>query len=934
MEALAVASLTGNILQFIEFTSRMISSTHQISAAGSKKEHLELETIAEELRRSSRIINTQRLSDNVEPDSEADNTLAQISKQCIDVTDQLLAALNFIKRKSGASKAKNFYQALKSEWKAGEIEALQRRVDRIGDALNRHLMTSRQEQISFKLDQLAGENFRLQAGRADDIAHLTGRLEVFFAEMRYGSPVAEPEHLPPSAIFLETAERGAQYSIEQVVLKKLRFSAIDERYDTIPSAHSDTFSWIFKPEDQDVAAPSSFLEWLTSTDDLYWISGKPGSGKSTLMKFLCTHEVTKHKLCQWAHGNRTRSPNACHDSDYSEEEDRLLLGDFFFWNAGKKSLQKSQEGLLRALIYQILPCDLLQPSRARLCLFIDGLDEYEGKPSDIIGLVNDIRSIKNVKICVSSRPWNEFEQSFGQDRPQKLCMQDLTKEDIRKYVCDILDNDKNYQNLEEKDREGKELIAEIIEAAQGVFLWVVLVVRSFQEGLINGDRIVDLQTRLRDLPKDLNDYFEKILLSDVDDFYRPQSARMSAATLHAQQRLPLMAYWFLDQQDPEYALKLEVAPLDLQKMSLRLEQTRKRLNACCKGLLEVQSIFAFQNMDSPSSGFWFNQKVDFLHRTVQEFLLSPKTEAFLADWASSQTADMHIGICNALLPLIKIVSPEQKYFEHAGGVNEVLQSLFLHAKVLHDTQEYMNDDFLMRLLNNIDATLVEHGRKIGERVYTRALLGIQGLESISRHFTARITTFLGICIMFGLTRFVENKLNSAAESGDTTTTGQLPALLRLALSSSNYTMVKMLLQKGANPNSSFEESGKGAHPFIDERGTIWALYIRNLYRRQEDTIMFYSSVPFEVSQRRFLCIQELLKYGAPPDIVIRGHGDNSQNVRQLVREVLAPEHMAVLEHFFSGSQEGSKQDDGGKVQRQKISRRKSLWAIFERIWRR
>ncbi|KAJ4253305.1 hypothetical protein NW762_010460 [Fusarium torreyae] len=982
MEALAVVSLTGNILQFVEFTSRLISSTHQISVAGSKPEHFELETIAQELRRSSRAIKSHRLSSDVEQDSKADNTLMQISKQCIDITDQLLAALNSIKKKRGAGKIKSFYQALKSEWKACEIEALQRRVDRIGGALNHHLMISRQRQIHFKLDQLAAENRRLAADRAVEIENLSTRLEGFFGETRYGLPLAESEHESPSAIFLDAAKRGVQYPIEQVILERLRFDVIDERYDAIPSAHSNTFSWIFKPDGQDDAAPSSFLEWLTSTDDLYWISGKPGSGKSTLMKFLCTHKVTKQKLREWAHKNRAGSPRAIQESDYCDQDDRLLLADFFFWNAGKKSPQKPQQGLLRALLYQILhqcpeliqqvfpeaihpqklesfpfnthsslrilnfplsipaltttlkkTCHLLEPSKARLCLFIDGLDEYEGRPSDIVGLVNGIRSIKNVKICVSSRPWNEFEESFGQDRPQKLYMQDLTKKDIRKYVCDILDNDQNYQSLEEKDKEGKEFIAEIIEAAQGVFLWVVLVVRSFQEGLTNGDRIVDLQRRLRDIPRDLNEYFEKILFSDVDDFYSVQSARMLAATLHAQQKLPLMAYWFLDQQNPDYGFDLEIAPLNLGKMNLRLEQTRKRLNACCKGLLEVQFIPAFHDLDSPSSSVLFNWKVDFFHRTVKDFLLSPKTESFLAGWNSSQPEDINISICKALLPLIKIMPPEQKYLTHPAGVPEVLRSLLLHAKDLHDTQESENDHFVARLLSDIDATLLEHGHKTDQHVYRGALFGILARQSAWKRwvFMAGAVSFLDICTICGLIRFVENELNSRAESGDTTTVEKLHALLKLALMDSNYATVKMLLQNGADPNFLIEDSGDGIRPFINENATNWTIYVARLYQAHEYLTETSPSVNFKQRERHFLCIRELLEHGAQPDAVVRDHYGNLQKVHSLAREVLIPEHMALLEHFFSGSQEGLKKADISKMQRQKGSRRKSLWAKFGRV---
>jgi hypothetical protein len=62
---------------------------------------------------------------------------------------------------------------------------------------------------------------------------------------------------------------------------------------------------------------------------------------------------------------------------------------------------------------------------------------------------------------------------------------------------------------------------------------------------------------------------------------------MFLVTLVARNTLPLLAYWFIEQDDPNFAMKLEVQPLSMQKTNLRLKLMRKRLNACCKGLLEV-----------------------------------------------------------------------------------------------------------------------------------------------------------------------------------------------------------------------------------------------------------------------------------------------------------------------------------------------------------
>jgi ABC-type polar amino acid transport system ATPase subunit len=42
-----------------------------------------------------------------------------------------------------------------------------------------------------------------------------------------------------------------------------------------------------------------FVHWLASSDDIFWITGKAGCGKSTLMKLIDDDPRTKEGLNQW-----------------------------------------------------------------------------------------------------------------------------------------------------------------------------------------------------------------------------------------------------------------------------------------------------------------------------------------------------------------------------------------------------------------------------------------------------------------------------------------------------------------------------------------------------------------------------------------------------------------------------------------------------------
>ncbi|CAO2652865.1 Nn.00g022760.m01.CDS01 [Neocucurbitaria sp. VM-36] len=326
----------------------------------------------------------------------------------------------------------------------------------------------------------------------------------------------------------------------------------------------------------------------------------------------------------------------------------------------------SVHGLLDALR---AACSIAAGSDTRFCFLLDGLDEYEGQANDMIEFIARLNNLPNVKMCVSSRPWNEFEREFGKDRPQKLYMQDYNGTDIENYVYDTLDKDDNYQELEDKEISGKLLVEEIVQAANGVFLWVFLVVRSFREGLENGDRVSDLRERLRKLPNDLNEYFNRIILSDVEEFYHGHSAEMFMVTLNGDEDIPLMAYWFI-REDSKYVSDLDRKPLSMQQFNKRLKDTTKRLNASCKGLLEVRHLMS-QDSSLPSS-ILFERKVGFLHRTVREYLMLNETRSVLQNWCSSGF-DPHESLCKMLLAQIKISPDDYQYSQFLIDLGKLLR---------------------------------------------------------------------------------------------------------------------------------------------------------------------------------------------------------------------------------------------------------------------
>lgn len=99
----------------------------------------------------------------------------------------------------------------------------------------------------------------------------------------------------------------------------------------------------------------------------------------------------------------------------------------------------------------------------------------------------------------------------------------------------------------------RQMVDEITMKAEGVFLWVSLVVKDISRSLTNADTFADLQRRISELPIGLKNYFQ-IMYDRLDEFYAKKAAKTFLLCLCSKgvigySRIPLLGLCVLEQDD-------------------------------------------------------------------------------------------------------------------------------------------------------------------------------------------------------------------------------------------------------------------------------------------------------------------------------------------------------------------------------------------------
>ncbi|CZR67693.1 uncharacterized protein PAC_17592 [Phialocephala subalpina] len=802
--------------------------------------------------------------------------LLRLTGTASELAKTLLTRLNMVKAQGRWRRWKSFRRAIKSVSSQKDIDNLSQRLTLVKDELHIHILVMLRDKVDTlaiqqsrqfeQLDQSAKSlwqslqtnkdpgyidvlprTINLREESINDLGASVSKGKASTTSPNNPSRLTGPRNRAQERHYKE-AERLLELDgegVKDLILKSFSFPRMDSRRDAVAETHNQTFSWILEDPRKQDQPWDPYGQWLQSGRGIYWFNGKAASGKSTLMKYLISHHEVQRSLAMWS-GQRT-----------------LLCAHFFFWYTGTL-MQKSQAGLIRSLLHQIVtqifststePTDIIRcalpevwerlarmqekhmqdiaagkrvgsflsgfrdswypwtltelkeclgrliqetSQTFKLCLFVDGLDEFDGDHAEIVTLFKHVASFPHTKLCVSSRPLLIFEQEF--EKFPKLRLQGLTRDDIKLYAYDKLCAHRRILQLSRQDPIFLgQLVTEVLEMSSGVFLWVTLAVRSLLQGLSNSDSVLDLQKRLRELPPELDDLYSLMLASIQPKFYIEQASRLFQIVYQAESPISALALSWADDLDTELALKAPVGPVDTREKKERIDAMNTRLKTRCAGLLEIRTSGSQEPV------------VQYLHLTVREFLEKAEVWSTLLNSTKSTKFDANLSLLRSDILRLKNIKNSPHVQNWTDNQWKIIDLAVAHALMAENSI----GDSQTALLDELDHTcheLVEFDDDSNH--HERKVHWSAAMHTVQQPCQNCPESFLTFAISNGLALYAKSKLKHRIQEVSKQTirplllyaTGCLPTYQKNKMTFVYLPMLAILLRGSLSPNEIYQGS--------------------------------------------------------------------------------------------------------------------------------
>ncbi|KAK5219588.1 hypothetical protein LTR72_007972 [Exophiala xenobiotica] len=686
MDPITALGLACNILQLVEQGIGAAMVCKEFDQQGSLDENKKIEEYAELISAANRDLESTFGKQALTTPARA----ARLQKVATDASataaelKKTLNQLKVSKKQMGAA----FRTSLKSFIKKGTIDRLRKELEGHEKTLSSDLLKDLYRRAG-EDDITRRNDFKaLSDGQNDIISQVLGRLQIVSTDVQIeikASQTVVMTHLAAQDASAQQSESRVmrrfdaldvvtkdaaranhgltshlQYqgkeSLKHRLLDALAFPEMTERRNMIEGRVDDfgeTYQWIFSSQggSDSWEGRHGFVKWLQSGTKIFWINGKPGSGKSTLMDFIYQN-LQPHGL-GFAHLEKWAAPRPV----------RLLS--FWFFRPATSVLLKSLQGFWRSLCFQILDSDrtlvdkiqqdaghsvpealksclqiqgshtqtwtdaelkswfiyLVTHSGYDYCLLVDGLDEVTGNRQALLDIVQEIvQNSEKIKICCSSRPEAPFARLL-QGYPS-LRLQDFNFDDIKEHCRKRLDGTRAVVYADP-----------IARRAEGVFLWAYLVTEDLRTAVNQGDTEEDLKLRLEECPVGMNELFT-LLLERQDKFYakypKPYLHLLDVATKKNEQASVLELFIASEDQDKVrscFPVNLEKDVDYLAALTNSAVDFEANLVARCAGLVEctyrgrgLPDIVPYENLARMRV-----LEVRFIHRSAQDFLIESES---------------------------------------------------------------------------------------------------------------------------------------------------------------------------------------------------------------------------------------------------------------------------------------------------------------------
>ncbi|KAL6896521.1 hypothetical protein GGI43DRAFT_122675 [Trichoderma evansii] len=734
MSGLEALSMVCSIMQVISFTNELITTCKDIyegrATANSQMQEntASIKTLLEKM---------HQCSGSVQQSTKDEKDLHAIARNCSDAAQELQMEIQLVTqyhRPGNVMKA--FVGGIKSFTRGRKIKELSKRFRQCQETL-RDPYTGSCMIRSTKANALQFQQQNNFIELSETLQHFISQIAAGHTEManlinhdgvQTRQQIRQSEtHITDSinAIYVDTDVEAKRNRL----LQSLKFESMNARRTNIKIANKAMYASFFSSiglgtepiPGSETTAGADFVKWLQSEEQTFWIQGKPGAGKSTLVKFLLQHEHTQKALDKWSHNSRIVS--------------------HFFWKPGNV-LQRNFRGLLCSLNHQLLSGEsslidqilsefeftkendsigdweishlmnifdsILTNYNRPLFFIIDGVDEAVDT-QEILKFLAASTTLPNTKWRISSRDEKIFQHAFSTCNGFKL--NEYTRDDMLNFAWEEIQYTlRSIQGYESVYTEHflKELQCFLVGKAEGVYLWLVLALESIKRGLRHNDTKDVILSRLRKLPTGLEELFADMWdrLGEDKDIYQREAAHYfnlliinrtlveEYNEIYEKGKLPsewpLTPFQIMLTQDDEIQRNLLNESYELQpsRLEKKCSDLTKSTSIKTAGLLTTQE---------KSKNFWpdlqikreyrelgkhATSKIEFIHRTLFDFLTD--TEPGKNILAQARADLVYVQLATVVLCQLRIVETTNNNALDSRGVLHYFRWLLNQAQT-HDS---------------------------------------------------------------------------------------------------------------------------------------------------------------------------------------------------------------------------------------------------------